>query len=108
MLRLVATMFLIVGISGCQTFAPVESLQTIELGMTKTQVSKLTGSPTHRHLEADQEAWGYCVNGWLVDDYMLVWFDGDRVVGKELLNDYEFGRCRARDESFDWNQAPSS
>ena len=107
MLRLVAVLALITGISGCQSFGPIEPLGSIEMGMTKAQVSALNGSPTYRHYESAREAWEYCVNGWLVDDYALVWFDGDRVVGKDVHADYDFGRCRTSDGSFSWDNAPS-
>ena len=108
MFRLVTVLVLTVTASACQTFASVENLASIEFGMTKAQVSKLAGSPTHGHLEAEREAWEYCVNGWIVDDYALVWFDGDQVIGKNLLEDYEFGLCRSSDEAFSWENAPSS
>lgn len=107
MLRVVAAVALLVAVSSCQTFAPIESLETIELGMTKAEVSKLAGSPTHRYHDDDREAWEYCANGWFVDDYALVWFDGDQVIGKELVEDYEFGHCQTRNESFDWSNAPA-
>ena len=107
MMRLAATLLLITVISGCQSFAPIKPLDSIELGMTKAQVSTLAGSPTRRHYQNTHEAWEYCVNGWLVDDYALVWFDGDRVVGKEVLADYEFGHCVTRDGSFSCENAPS-
>ena len=107
MTRLATILVLTTAISGCQTFGPIEPLGEIEMGMTKAQVSTLAGSPTHRHYESAREAWEYCVNGWLVDDYALVWFDGDRVVGTEVLADYEFGRCRTTEGSFNWDDAPS-
>lgn len=108
MWRRLASVLLIAGVSACQTLAPIEPLNTIELGMTKAQVSSIAGSPTHRHVKSTREAWEYCHNGWFVDDYALIWFDGDRVVGSELRPDYEIGLCKTMEEAFDWSRAPST
>jgi len=107
MFRLLASMLLILSASACQTLAPIESLNNIEIGMTKAQVANLAGAPNHRHIKSNQEAWEYCHNGWLVDDYSLIWFDGDSVVGKELQPDYEVGLCVSPEKNFDWSRAPT-
>ena len=89
-------------------FSPIESLTDIEIGMTKSQVLELAGAPTIRHVQYDREAWEYCVAGWFVDDYTLVWFDGAQVVETEVSEDYEFGRCGEFFDAFGWENAPPS
>lgn len=112
--RFIPALALGLALAGCEHFtpqehfAPMESVRSVQPDMNQAQVLSLLGAPGQRHVQGTQEAWEYCFNGWMVDDYVLIWFDQGSVVGTEMDGDAELGHCSPFLEAFSWDNAPSS
>ena len=100
--------FATVMLVGCGHFGPRENVAALSSGMTREQVAEVLGAPLARHLKDAQEAWEYCINGWVVDDYVVVWFDGAESTGTLVELDSDAGHCSSLSRVFDWDMAPSS
>ena len=106
--RIIAVIVISLLLLGCEHFSPRPGFKAVEAGMTPAQVAALVGSPLARHARDDLEAWQYCVTGWLVDDYVVVWFQGSTVIDKHIELDDELGQCSVRLATFSWDQAPGA
>jgi hypothetical protein len=93
---------------GCEHFEPCENFAAVSSGMSREQVTELVGAPLARYEKDDQEAWEYCVDGWLVDDYVVVWFDGSESAGTLVEFDTDAGPCSSPSGRFSWDLKPDA
>lgn len=96
--------------TGCaqlELFGPYQARSDrLEVGQSMVEATAIAGEPLRSHEDGTREAWEYCHRGVFVDEYLVIWFDETRVVGSDVVYDYEMGPCRRAFEGFSWDQAP--
>ena len=110
MSRLLGTVLLAVAVSGCSLLG-IEGPghygeARLEPGQTTVQVTERLGSPQERRADGAREAWLYCFGGTTVDEYVVAWFENDVLVGADVAEDFDWGRCTRQFDAFSWDQAP--
>ena len=108
MIRTILATIVCVLTAGCEHFEPRENFQALGPGMTKEQVAELVGAPNQRHLDGQREAWLYCVNGWIADDFVIVLFEEGSVRDAVVDLDGNPGHCDSQLAEFSWEDVPST
>jgi hypothetical protein len=106
-LRVLLVLSLLVALIGCGTLAKKAVL--INPGDDKAKVLEVMGPPGDRQFKEKNEAWQYCENdaGFAYDDYRIIWFYDQKVVGLTSYKKSEFGFCSAFFKSIQWENAPN-
>lgn len=92
--------------AGCEHFAAPKRVTELAPGMTQVDVLAAVGAPDRRQVRDGEEAWEYCINGLVVDDYLLVRFEDGKATATAVEPDLEFGHCQPAFDAFRWEEAP--
>jgi len=77
-------------------------------GQSKAQIATSVGQPVDTQFNGDIEVWGYCTTGFFSNDYFIVVFKDETVIGKEKysigggLNEYQV--CEGSFRTIEWNK----
>ena len=72
-------------LSGC-TSSPLEKGSLLNVGMSKPEVVKIMGEPSKSEFSGRRTAWHYCKTGAFTDEYMVAFFDGERLIETQFYS----------------------
>ena len=68
----------------------------------------MLGTPHRMEISGTREAWIYCFDGALIDEYVVAWFDQDALADTQFVHDLDFGACQHELDAFSFEQAPKA
>jgi hypothetical protein len=102
----------LVGCASDQSTELENQIFLIEPGMNKSKVVQILGRPGDRQFSGERQAWQYCDPEFGLDDFAIVWFDGDVVAAlqtwKTSPQESPYIHCDQLFRTVDWQDAPDS
>ena len=84
-LSIAATLLFVSGCAAVYTQDPIEKGSMLRNGMSKTAVQNLLGDPSKSEIAGQFTAWHYCKTGYGVDDFLVVFFEGERLLCSAII-----------------------
>jgi hypothetical protein len=100
--KLIIITFCLVAISSCANLR--KKSQTLKNGMSKSDVVAKFGEPDDVQFNGDKSALTWCSTGFYSDEYVVGWFEEDKLFSVTTYTRHLDGLCSGAIRQIDWSE----